>query len=294
MKDISPLFASALLDPERRVTDLLVARLVFGNAVVRLANHDDPFYLDVDDGDGQQRFEPLPFRFSAIEGGGTMEVDRCTLDVPNVSLRVTSGVVSGETTLGDMVLNGVLDGTELWRYQVNLKNLSIFYHSRWDVVGSAKNPTVVTIELQSLLGRCVRPCPMTVIQASCNNSLYDTRCAGAGNEAAMRAGYTATGSATGGSRTHLTSVLAQPDGYFALGEIEFTGGLNVGAPRTIGKHTDDGSLFWARPLRFAVQAGDTFTLAAGCDKTWDTCDSRFGNTARFRGFPAVPPEEVML
>lgn len=294
MKTISPLFANALLDPQRRVIDLLVARLVYGGAVVRIANYEDAVYLDVDDGDGQQRFEPLPFRFSAIEGGGTMDVDRCTLDVPNINLRVTSGVVSEETTLGDMVLNDVLDAAELWRYQVNLKNLSTFYHSRWDVVGSAKNPTVVTIELQSLLGRCVRPCPMTVIQASCNNGLYDTRCAGAGNEAAMRAGKTVTGSATGGSRTHLTSALAQADGYFALGEIEFTGGLNVGAPRTIGKHTDDGSLFWARPLRFSVQAGDAFTLAAGCDKSWATCDSRFSNTARFRGFVSIPPEEVML
>ena len=295
MKSIAPRFAEALLDPQRRVIDLLVVRLVYGDAVVRLANYDDAQYLDVSDGDGQQRFEPLGLRFAAIEGGGTMEVDRCTLDVPNVALLVTSGPVSEQTTLGDMCLNNVLDGAELWRYQVNLDNLGIFYHSRWDIVGAPMiTPTTVTIELQSALGRCVRPCPMTVLQASCNNSLFDTRCAGAGNEATMRAAYTVTGTATGGSRTHLTSALAQADSYFSLGEVEFTGGLNIGARRSIGKHTDDGSLFWADPLRFAVVAGDQFTVCAGCDKTWSTCDSRFSNTARFRGFPSIPDETVMF
>ena len=295
MKSIDPRFAEALLDPERRVIDLLVARLVYGGAVVRLANYDDAQYLDVGDGDGQQRFEPLGFRFSALEGGGTMEVDRCTLDLPNVELLVTSGPASERTTLGDMCLNNVLDGAELWRYQVNLKNLGVFYHSRWDVVGaSGITPSVVTVELQSALGRCVRPCPMTVLQAACNNGLFDTRCAGAGNEAAMRAAYTVTGTATGGSRTHLISALAQADSYFALGEVEFTGGLNIGARRSIGKHTDDGSLFWADPLRFAVAAGDQFTVCAGCDKTWATCDARFSNTARFRGFPTIPAEEVLF
>ena len=295
MKTISPLFGRALLDPERRICDVLVARLVYGEAVIRLANYDDALYLDVDDGDGQQRFEPVSSRFSPIDGGGTMEVDRCTMDLPNVELLVQYSTDAQRTTLGDMVLNGVLDGTEIWRYLINLENLSVFQHSRWDAVGAPSiTPTVVTIELQSALGRCVRPCPMTVVQGGCNNSLYDLRCT------VNRAAFTVSGAATGGSRTHMTSALAQPDGYFALGEIQFTGGLNIGATRTIGKHTDDGSLFWARSLRFEVTAGDLFTLAPGCDKTWAKC-AAFGppgfevdNSAHFRGFPNIPPETVMI
>jgi uncharacterized phage protein (TIGR02218 family) len=294
-KEINPLFGSSLLDPERRICDVLVARLVYGSAVIRIANHEDALYLDVADGDGQQRFEPVPFRCGAVEGGGTMEVDRATIDVPNVEMLVQYGTDSQRTTLGDMVLNGVLDGAELWRYQINLENLGVFAHSRWDAVGAPSiTHTTVTIEMQSALGRCVRPCPMTVVQGSCNNGLYDARCG------RTRALYTATGTAIGGSRTHLTSALAAADGHYALGEVEFTGGLNVGARRTIGKHTGGGSLFWARQLRFAVKAGDFFTVAPGCDKTWDSCLNKFDleapgiNEERYRGMPNIPPPEVMI
>jgi len=294
VKDISPLFASALLDPERRVVDVLVARLVYGEAVIRLANYEDALYLDVGDGDGTQRFEPLPFMFDTGEGGGTMEVDKTSLTLPNVELLVQYSTDAEKTTLGAMVLNGVLDGTEIWRYQINMANLGVFEHSRWDVVGAASiTPTQVTAELQSALGRCVRPCPMTVIQPQCNNTLYDAQCG------RNRALYTASATATGGSRTHLTSALAGADGLYALGEVQFTGGLNVGATRTVGKHTDDGSLFWARPLRFAVSAGDLFTVCQGCAKTFVECETKFNLEApgideqRFRGFPNVPTPETL-
>jgi hypothetical protein len=157
MKTISPQFMESMLDPERRVVDLLVARLVYGGAVIRLANYEDPLYLDVGDGDGLQRYEPLPFRFGTIDGGGTMEVDRCNMELPNVELLVQYGAESRSTTLGDMVLNDVMDGAELWRYQVNLKNNSLFYNSRWDVIGANSiTYSVVSLTLQSLLGRCVR------------------------------------------------------------------------------------------------------------------------------------------
>lgn len=295
-KEINPLFGSSLLDPERRICDVLVARLVYGGAVIRLANYREPIYIDVGDGDGVQRFEPLPFLCHTTEGGGTMEIDRASLEVPDVDLLVTYGTDSQPTTLGAMVLNGVLDGAELWRYQINLENLGIFAHSRWDIIGAGPITTgmSVVVTLESALGRCVRPCPMTVVQAGCNNSIYDARC---GRDPAL---YIVTGTATGGSRTHLTSALVAADGYFALGEIEFTGGLNIGARRTVGRHTDDGSLFWARALRFPVKAGDFFTAKPGCDKTWDSCVNKFNleapavNEELYRGFPNIPPPTVML
>lgn len=295
MKDIPAPVAEALLTPERRVCDVLVARLPYGNTVLRIANLDHELYLDVGDGNGEQRFEPLPFQRAEVNQGGTLEVDRVTLSLPNVELLVqqrddlATPIGSETTSLGSLVLNGVLDNAECWLYLVNLENLSVFYHSRWDIVGAPDiTPTTVTIQLQSAFGRATRPCPQTVLQGGCNNSLYDDRCG------VSRADNTVSGSATGGSRTHLTSALAQAEGHFNLGEIEFTGGLNVGATRTIGKHTDDGSLFWARPLQFVVRAADTFTLAPGCDKSWATCDGKYSNSARFRGFPNIPPEEVMF
>ena len=37
-----------------------------------------------------------------------------------------------------------------------------------------------------------------------------------------------------------------------------------------------------------IAMGDTFSVIAGCDKTWKTCRERFGNGENFRGFPFMP------
>jgi hypothetical protein len=39
--------------------------------------------------------------------------------------------------------------------------------------------------------------------------------------------------------------------------------------------------------------GDAFTAAQGCDHTLATCQSKFANQARFRGFPYVPPPQIV-
>ena len=35
-------------------------------------------------------------------------------------------------------------------------------------------------------------------------------------------------------------------------------------------------------------------ITAGCDKSWVTCHSRFGNTPRFRGAPRIPPKNPII
>ena len=36
------------------------------------------------------------------------------------------------------------------------------------------------------------------------------------------------------------------------------------------------------------QAGDSFTIVAGCDKRFGTCKAKFANRENFRGFPHLP------
>ena len=37
-----------------------------------------------------------------------------------------------------------------------------------------------------------------------------------------------------------------------------------------------------------VEAGDAFTISAGCDKSFRTCKAEFDNRPNSRGFPHVP------
>jgi uncharacterized phage protein (TIGR02218 family) len=50
---------------------------------------------------------------------------------------------------------------------------------------------------------------------------------------------------------------------------------------------------WQR-MAEPIAPGDTFLIAAGCDKQFSTCKAKFDNLANFRGFPYVPGNDFML
>ena len=41
-------------------------------------------------------------------------------------------------------------------------------------------------------------------------------------------------------------------------------------------------------MAYDIAAGDTYTLAPGCDKSLETCRDVYANVVNFRGFPHVP------
>ena len=61
-------------------------------------------------------------------------------------------------------------------------------------------------------------------------------------------------------------------------------------------HTTTGGatfeLFEAMPE--TVQVGDTFTVTAGCDKSFGTCKTKFSNGDNFRGFPHIPGRDEIM
>jgi uncharacterized phage protein (TIGR02218 family) len=42
------------------------------------------------------------------------------------------------------------------------------------------------------------------------------------------------------------------------------------------------------PQGLTISPGDAFAVTAGCDKQFATCQAKFANQARFRGFPYMP------
>ena len=47
-------------------------------------------------------------------------------------------------------------------------------------------------------------------------------------------------------------------------------------------------------MPFTVNTGDNYSMIAGCDKTFETCKTKFSNTINFRGEPYVPGTDRML
>lgn len=80
-----------------------------------------------------------------------------------------------------------------------------------------------------------------------------------------------------------TGVTAGAD-VLSNGVLTWTSGLNNGAKYEVkGNTTSAIDLFL--PTVYSIQAGDTFSVTAGCDKTLETCRDTFNNVINFGGFP---------
>ncbi len=85
-------------------------------------------------------------------------------------------------------------------------------------------------------------------------------------------------------------------GVFSRGKIAWISGDNAGLQVEIKIHSQGTpsrlSLFL--PMPRPMQAGDAFTITAGCDKSLATCRDRFSNVVNFGGFPHMPGNDFAL
>lgn len=81
--------------------------------------------------------------------------------------------------------------------------------------------------------------------------------------------------------------LGAESGWFDYGVITFTSGLNAGLSMEVKSYTVGQIVLWL-PMPFVIAVGDAYTMVAGCDKTIDTCNTKFGNVVNFRGEPYLP------
>lgn len=127
--------------------------------------------------------------------------------------------------------------------------------------------------------------PRNVWAPNCLHTLYDSGCG------RPRGTYSGNGTVGSGS-SNVWIAWGGASADYAQGAITFTSGANSGVVATIKTANSSGFLL-AYPLSAAPAAGDAFTAAQGCDHTMSTCQNRFGNLANFRGFPFVPPPQIM-
>lgn len=89
------------------------------------------------------------------------------------------------------------------------------------------------------------------------------------------------------------SALSQPAGYFSFGKLTFTSGGNAGLSMEVKEYIP-GRITLVLPMPYIIEAGDGFSVEAGCDKSFATCIARFSNAINFRGEPHVPGVDKML
>lgn len=93
----------------------------------------------------------------------------------------------------------------------------------------------------------------------------------------------------------VSGVNSYSDGWFDRGLLSWSEGLNAG--RSIEVDAQYAALngqqvrIWL-PMSDDVVVGDAFSIVAGCDKLFPTCQGKFNNVVNFRGFPHIPGNDV--
>ena len=141
--------------------------------------------------------------------------------------------------------------------------------------------------LQQSTGRLYQyGCDADLGDARCKIDLGDARWRGAGTISAVVAGRVLT----------VSGLDAFASGWFARGLLTFTSGANSGRAFEVKRHAGGAGVvtveLWQEPSD-AVAIGDTFVVAAGCDKQISTCAGKFANITNFRGFAQMPGNDFV-
>jgi hypothetical protein len=132
--------------------------------------------------------------------------------------------------------------------------------------------------------------PRNLFSAACRYALFGPGCTL--NKATFAVGSTVTAVSSGSLQSGLTAYV---DGYFSLGFLRFSSGMNSGLQGMIrSSGQTGGTLNLLQPFPFNVGIGDAFTVYPGCDKTQATCANKFGNVANFGGQPYIPVAETAV
>ncbi len=168
-----------------------------------------------------------------------------------------AGVLDDEGIDAAELEAGLYDGARVESWMVNWADVDQRVLLGVGEIGEVKRGAAAfTAEIRSLSARLNLAVGRT-FQPLCDAALGDARCGVDATDAALR-------------RTGVVEMSV--DGR-VLTEVRGHGAARIELWRAA-----------ARP----VEAGDTFTVTAGCDKRLSTCGAKFANVANFRGFPHMP------
>ena len=125
----------------------------------------------------------------------------------------------------------------------------------------------------------------------CRAEVGDTRCG------VSLGGFTQTGTLTGMTdrANFADSGRSEADDYFNGGLLTWTGGNNSGLTMEVKDFANAGGTFQLQEkMPYAIQVGDTYSVYAGCDKSFAVCKATFSNVVNFRGEPHVPGQDQIM
>jgi len=232
-------------------------------------------------------FQPQSgFTASEIRSGSDLSVDA----------QEAEGVLTSDTITETDILEGRWDNAavEIWR--VNWADTSQRALLRRGAIGQVRRGRLHFVaEMRSLahvLGQTIG----RTYQASCDAALGDARCGVDLEDPAFKASGTVV-TIVGDRAFSVSGLSGFFEGWFALGTLSWLTGANTGRSAEVLSHKVSGAdvivALLEAPVRL-IEVGNTFDIFAGCDKRFETCQSKFVNAVNFRGFPHIPGQNTII
>jgi len=205
------------------------------------------------------------------------------------------GVLDGEALTEGDLLAGLYDNASVEVWMVNWNAPQERFQSRLAFLGEvSQKDGLFEAELRGLtsvleknVGRSyLRQCDAILGDADCgvDVSKSEYRFSGIVGKVLTR-------------KRFLVSELDQyPRNWFAFGKLKWTSGENVGRSVDLDSAavTNNTEIIMWEAMPSVVNLGDQFTLTVGCNKTFETCKSKFANQLNFRGCPHIPGQDFVL
>ena len=222
--------------------------------------------------------------FTASEAEASLGLAVDTMEV--------AGAVSSQRISDDDIALGLWDNADVEIYAVDWTNVVNRVILRKGSLGEvARGDLAYQAEIRGLAHRLNQTQGRTY-QRLCDAVLGDARCTV--NLAVVA--FSGSGEVVSAVDDRLLTVDglgAFEAGLFTHGLLTCTGGANAGASVEVRGHSSGSLALWRRTA-LPVEAGDSFDVTAGCDKSWEMCQARFSNQLNFRGFPHIPGNDFAL
>ncbi len=242
--------------------------------VLGFTDHDEALTV------GGTAYEPAS-GFSASEARETLGLAASAVDV--------EGALSSDLLREEDIGAGLYDGASVETLLVNWRSPEDFASIRKETIGKITvSDNRLVAELQGAFQVLDQPGGRAV-RRSCDAELGDGRCG-----VALTGGFRGVGvvtAASGADAIDVSGLAGFEDDWFSGGVLTWTSGGNVGRKARVVTHFNGSGAvtltLWPG-VGFGPQAGDAFTVTAGCDKGFATCKAKFANEVNFRGFPHLP------
>jgi uncharacterized phage protein (TIGR02218 family) len=232
--------------------------------------------------------------FEAASGFTGTDIEQSIgLSIDNLDV---SGALQSDRLSEDDLAAGLFDDArvEIWRANWSEPDQRVLM-MRGSIGEVRRGETAFTAELRSLAHHLDQKLGRTY-QYACDAALGDARCTVDLDDPA----YKGTGAVTAASAAYLFSASGLDSfasGWFDGGFLSWTSGANAGRQMEVKRFTLSGTTalieLW-RSMVGPINASDTFTITAGCDKTFPTCKAKFANQVNFRGFPHMPGNKFVM